>query len=370
MHSFDKNPVEIASKLVSKGIKEFEALRYMRSVELFIRAYNVGDLPDEVAATCAFNVATTLMDVSEYTRALQWCDRSLSHRFDHNVAYTRSLILMHLQNREAGLKSYHHRYLKTATDAVSFPKLPLEFYDSKIECGEVFVDKRVLVLNEQGFGDEIMFLRTMEHLNRLVKSAHVQVYPELYELIKTTQSHKFNNITFFCERSLSLEFVNSFDCWTSTGCLWAQFTLNNVPMQPLHFEPIVAEKSDKFRIGFILSPNKKSKNSIARSIDEKYIKQLTKLPNVEVVNLQYGTTYNWCNSANIESFYDTYKEMSAVDLIICCDTGAAHLAVGMSKPFFLVYNGYIDWRWADSTYYPDAKKVKAAQLLNRVKELL
>ena len=357
------------SSLVSKGIREYNSGAYMRAIDLFKKAYRPKDITPEAAASVAFNVATTCMDVYDYSAALQWCNRSLEHADDWNVAYTRSLVQLHLHNRQNGLAEYYTRYKKTAADAVSFPNLPIKFHDDDIGNGEVFSDKRVLILNEQGFGDEIMFLRVCTRLNEVVKHAHVQVYPELFDLVQNTLAFKYPNITFFCDRSLSLEFVNSFDCWSALGSVWAQFTLHCDNLNPVQFDRSDSVH-DGIRIGFICSPNKKSKNACARSVDEKIFKNMSRMKefkDVAFINLQYGTEYTWCENVKIESFYDTYKEMSKVDLVICCDTGAAHLAACMNVNFMLVYTGgYIDWRWNDKTYYPNVEVVAQNKLTDKV----
>ena len=357
------------SALVSKGIRAYNDDKYVNAINLFKRAYLPEQIPDAAAASVAFNVATTYMDIDDYQAALTWCNKSLEHSHDYNVAYTRALCYLHLNNVASGLNEYYSRYHKTAADAVSFPKLPLQFLENEIGDGEILRNKKVLILNEQGFGDELMFLRVCERINEVVDHAHIQVYPELYELVLNTIAKKYSNITFFTERILTIEFIKQFDCWTALGSVWAQFVLNGIGKKPISFGKADTIRKNNVRIGFIGSPNKKSKNSKMRTIDINIFKKLAKSPefsNIEFVNLQYGTNYDWCSNAQIESFYDTYVEMSNVDLVICCDTGAAHLAAAMDINFALVYNGYLDWRWKFPNHY-DVQIIQQSKLLEFMK---
>ena len=84
-------------------------------------------------------------------------------------------------------------------------------------------DKKVLVLNEQGYGDEILFSRVIEPLSKICEKSTYQVYDVMIELFESIYKH--DNINFFTDRQLSLEFVNSFDTWISVGDLFSSYIL-------------------------------------------------------------------------------------------------------------------------------------------------
>lgn len=347
----------------NRAMKEFSAGKHLAAANSFQKAYSLMSYDDPATrAQLAFNVASTLMELNEYTAALKWCDISLSHKHDDGVAYSKCLCNMHLGRFEAGLQDYKYRYLKDAADAVRFPKLPIPFVDDEIDGeGEIFRGKRVLVLNEQGFGDEILFLRAMDNLSKQCAAAKVQVYPELLRLVRSTIADRYTNITFFAERSLSVEDVKTFDLYTATGSLWAAFQRFET-LPPINFgRAKVVRQSDKVSIGFITSPNKASKNAQSRAVAEKVFKRLGN-ENRQLYNLQYRTNFAWADntlSHEIDDFYDLYEAMSAMDVVVTCDTGAAHLAHSMDIPAILVYTNYLDWRWEYRTFYPNAKIIQA-----------
>lgn len=362
---FDQQTMNRVVAINDKAMKEFAAGKHLAAANSFQKAYTLMTYDDpHTRAQLAFNVASTLMELDEYVSALKWCDISLGHKFDHGVAYSKCLCNMHLGRFDAGLKEYKHRYLKTAQDAVRFPKPPIPFLDDEIDtAGEIFVDKRVLVLNEQGFGDEILFLRAIDRLSKQCISAKVQVYPELLRLVNATIADRYPNVSFFADRSLSLEDVSNFDAYTSTGSLWAAFQRGgNLPA--VNFgRAIVPRITDKVSIGFIASPNKASKNAQSRAVAEGVFKGLAS-DNRQLFNLQYRTNFAWADntlSDKIDDFYDLYTAMSAMDIIITCDTGAAHLAHSMDIPAILVYTNYLDWRWEHKTFYPNAITIRASE---------
>ena len=155
--------------------------------------------------------------------------------------------------------------------------------------------------------------------------------------------------------------MKTFDLYTATGSLWAAFQRFDT-LPPINFgRAKVVRQSDKVSIGFITSPNKASKNAQSRAVAEKVFKRLGN-ENRQLYNLQYRTNFAWADntlSHEIDDFYDLYEAMSAMDVVVTCDTGAAHLAHSMDIPAILVYTNYLDWRWEYRTFYPNAKIIQA-----------
>jgi hypothetical protein len=58
----------------------------------------------------------------------------------------------------------------------------------------------------------------------------------------------------------------------------------------------------------------------------------------------------------LEDFCDTAAAMTALDLVISCDSAPAHLAGALGKPVWVALPHVADWRWllsrADSPWYP------------------
>ena len=63
--------------------------------------------------------------------------------------------------------------------------------------------------------------------------------------------------------------------------------------------------------------------------------------------------------ATLQDFSDTAALLDLMDVVICVDTGVAHLAAAMGKPVWLLLHYNPDWRWmlerADSPWYPSVR---------------
>ena len=55
-------------------------------------------------------------------------------------------------------------------------------------------------------------------------------------------------------------------------------------------------------------------------------------------------------------FADTAAVLEGLDLLVTCDTAAAHLAGALGRPVWVAVSSVADWRWledrADSPWYP------------------
>jgi ADP-heptose:LPS heptosyltransferase len=64
-------------------------------------------------------------------------------------------------------------------------------------------------------------------------------------------------------------------------------------------------------------------------------------------------------AADLTDFAATAAAMAALDLIVCVDTAAAHLAGALARPVWLLNRAGGDWRWLDrgerTPWYPTAR---------------
>jgi hypothetical protein len=72
---------------------------------------------------------------------------------------------------------------------------------------------------------------------------------------------------------------------------------------------------------------------------------------MQVITL--GETYDAGDMA------DTAAVIAGLDLLVCCDTGVAHLAGAVGAPTWLALSAVSDWRWlverTDSPWYPSLR---------------
>jgi tetratricopeptide (TPR) repeat protein len=123
------------------------------------------------------------------------------------------------------------------------------------------------------------------------------------------------------------------------------------------------------RVGIVWSGNLTSEVEIGRSIPLKRLAPLAKVAGVQLISLQKGDGLDHLDDpelgfevTRLDEVYDkgdfaeTAAVMANLDLVISCDTAAAHLAGAIGKPVWIAVNRISDWRWMeereDTPWYP------------------
>lgn len=240
------------------------------------------------------------------------------------------LSLMHLRKAEEA-----KRYWKFRCEGIrkSYPDLPIK----RLKFGEEA--DAILVLNEQGFGDEILFSRQIEFLSKKYKNVSYQVYEETLEFFK--KYFKFQNVTFFTERSISYEFVMKHDRFLLSGDFFFDLSDQSYLIE-------VQQESRKWDIGLCWSANSKSKNTKERSIDPNLIRD--KINDKKIISLQYDQKLDFADYVEINNLLDTSELILRCDEIWTIDTVVAHLALTLGKKVKLLKKDYLDWRWKNDLY--------------------
>ena len=313
----------------------------------------------ETIAMLHANKGYTLLAISAYDHAL--VQFSLANRYSHNDENDWSLFLCHanLRNMKKAKQFHHTRYgdTRSAPTKVRFPKLPIPLVKKVSDIK----DKKLLILNEQGLGDEILFFSGIRKLASMCSSIHLQVYSETYSLF---ESQLPDNVTLFADRSFYIDFVNKFDCYSTTGDMFF-YSLEDENCYGYN-EPLVLPQSYEASNGrgFCWQANVNSPNANKRSIDPSYLETHYKIYGLNQ-SLQYNIKCpEWMKPLPaVESLYDTACVMASLESIVTVDTSIAHLAGALHIPTILLINNHFDWRWKQqkhngySKFYPTVKVV-------------
>ncbi|HLH12529.1 MAG TPA: tetratricopeptide repeat-containing glycosyltransferase family protein [Methylovirgula sp.] len=329
------------------------------ALALFDRALAVS--PDHVAAFVGRGVA--LKEMGEFDAAAASFDAALAR--DPNSAHAKNNkgALQLLRGDFAnGWEGYEYRWITGLT-----PKAKLEFpipeWRGTLESGE-----KVIVYDEQGFGDTIQFCRYLP----LIAKAGV-------------------DLTFFCRssllrlmRGLDIRCVNDLGPDEKFDSQIALVSLPRVlktrldcvpsPVPYLSPEPELVEtwarrlKGGEFKIGLCWHGNPDLRADPGRSIPLALFKPLAR-DGVRLVSLQRRDGLDELKSVPFEietlgedfdagpdAFVDTAAVMQNLDLIVSCDTSVAHVAGALGRPVFVLLKQVPDWRWLlereDSPWYP------------------
>ena len=294
-----------------------------------------------------FNIGLCYHSLRDFKNALKYYELYEKEINVENI-YEKCLIYLLSGDYKNGLNIYHTRYNRKSKDGVSFPNLPLPWINDLNDLK----DKNILVLNEQGFGDEFLFSKSFIETTKECSSVKIQVYPETIELFKSL----YPEVDFFSDRTLSMEFVSKFDGYTSTGELFSLFNRNKINSYE-YKESVV----DTGRIGIFFSANPNSKNYKERSIDPKLFKKLS--DKYRLVNLQKGYDLDFCENPVLNDFLDTKKVIDNLDFVITIDSSVANLCGILGKECYLVNKNYLDWRYINK-FYDSIDIIKPSEIMD------
>ena len=265
---------------------------------------------------------------------------------------------------EQGWEGYESRWISGLTPKAKL-QFPIQEWSGKYRAGE-----KLIVFDEQGFGDAFQFCRYLPLIARAG-----------------------TNVTFFCRSSLLrlMRGLGSVCCLDDLGpheAFDSQIALLSLPralatrldsipadIPYLSPEPELVAKwaerlsSDKqFKIGLCWHGSPNARADPARSMPLACFAGLARAgcpPRQPAAtrrpqrtrerafrNRNFGDDFD----SGPDAFIDTAAVMQSLDLIVSCDTSVAHLAGALGRPVFVMLKKIPDWRWLldrdDSPWYP------------------
>ena len=206
--------------------------------------------------------------------------------------------------------------------------------------GEDLTGKRLLVVKEQGLGDQIMLARFVPELERRGAQVAYLCDPSLERLLRA------NGID---ARGLPAgSSYPSADYWVLAYSvpLRLGLTLETVTGQPyLAAQPWAAAGG----VGVKVRGSPTHRNDRNRSLSPAAARQLEALGS----DLDPAAT-------GAADFQETAQIIAGLDLVVTVDTSVAHLAGAMGKPVWILLSAVeTDWRWlrdrSDSPWYASAR---------------
>lgn len=233
--------------------------------------------------------------------------------------------------------------------------------------GEVLAGDSILVLGEQGIGDQFHFVRYVLRLQALGAS----------------------RVVLACHRStVALFAASGFDAValddTPPPTTWA-VPLLSLPHRLRVGADVAAETvpylrvphtlaspspspASRKRLGLVWKGNPEFAATVLRDLDDGLLSSLTAIPDVDWVSLQYGQDIPpECTSAiapmpPVRDWAETAGLLAQLDGVVTVDTSVAHLAGAMGLPAWVLVPHAPDWRWGlvDETtpWYPSVQLVR------------
>ena len=197
--------------------------------------------------------------------------------------------------------------------------------------------RSLLILQEQGLGDQIMFARYAAHFRDQGIAAAILCHPLLARL--------FDRLgpgvqVIPGQGRVQLPTV---DAWALGPSLPG---LSGV----MPSQPYLRANSGGSGVGVLSQGNPGHVNDAARSLPPQAAADLAAIPGA--IDLAQAAT-------GAQDLEDTARVIERLDTIVCVDTAVAHLAGAMGKRCFLLLPFVPDWRWmrdrSDSPWYPSMR---------------
>jgi len=343
----------LANALKDIGFLDEAIVNYEKSIEF---------QPEKAELYSNYSVA--LKDKFELDRSLKAIDRALELKPDfHDAHWNKALVQLAAKNYSEGWKNYEWRWQATNFDSIylntSKPK-----WDGKKE--------KVLIWQEQGIGDQIMFSTMFEEFAELCEIPIFQVDGRLLPIFRRT----FPQFYFIPGDKKLAE--NEYDSHLPMASICQYLRKNELDFANANPTRLRANMSSSqnirqaFRIGdkTLVGISWRSMNKatgLMRSLSLTEFLTPFAGRDVEIVNLQYGD----CKSEIDEAYHETGIAVKSVneidtftnidhlasliqacDRVITIDNSTVHLAASMGKPTDLLLPFITDWRWCGGEKIP------------------
>lgn len=237
--------------------------------------------------------------------------------------------------------------------------------------------KKILLLCEQGFGDNIHFIRYAPLIAQQGAQITLACYEELYRLFSTIPGIEKvvtsgTSVEYdYCAPTMSLPYLMG---------TTAETIPTNIPyLSPPKTSAITLESHPEtyLKIGIVWAGNPGNTNDHNRSCSLLNFLPILDIPGIAFYSLQKGAKSQDLSALNltdkiqdmgekITDFADTAAVINQLDLVICVDTSVAHLAGAMGKPVWVLLSKVADWRWMlegeNNPWYPTLRLFRQTKL--------
>ncbi|MEF3192080.1 MAG: tetratricopeptide repeat protein [Campylobacterales bacterium] len=346
--------------VVSQKIRSFDRAEqaYRKAIEL---------KPDYVDALK--NFAIMLKDLGRYDEAEVLYRRALAiDPHNPDLHWSLSLFLLLLGRYEEGWEHYEARYERLANRCAYAPSIPIPQWK-----GEPLEGKSILIWPEQGFGDQIQFVRYAALLKERGAKVTVGCVTALVPFIQTglgvdgvidlSREKTFERHDYWSfPLSLPLYFKTTLQTIPQT--IPYLFTL---PERVARWRPRLPERG--LRVGLVWKGSVTHSNDSYRSLPSlAALAPLWEVEGISFISLQKGAGEEEAQhppanqplihvGSDLEDFADTAAIVEQLDLLISVDTSIVHVAGALGRPAWVLlplFGG--DWRWLnqgdESPWYP------------------
>ncbi|WNJ99134.1 tetratricopeptide repeat protein [Thalassospiraceae bacterium LMO-JJ14] len=311
------------------------------------------------------NKSSLLAACGRHADAIVWADKAIAADPGYTEArLKRAGLLIQTGELEAGFREYEARF-----QIPNWHRLPA-MMPMPAWRGEDIAGKSLLLWNEQGFGDALMYARYIPILLAMGVRVSVMVESALKELFKVS----FNDVAVFDLKAPP----GKADLHASLMSLphLMRTTMQTIPADVPYLAPaaedvriwhddVIALCKGKPAVGLIWAGNPGQSHDYTRSMASDRVQSLLAREDICLFNLLIGPRGDEIRDARLidvrdrlDDFAATAALMQTLDLVISVDSAPAHLAGALAKPLWMALSYDPDIRYflgTDETpWYPSA----------------
>lgn len=297
------------------------------------------------------NIGAVYKEMKNYTQAEGYYRKALTLKPHHiNANFDLSLIELSRGDYLNGWKRYEYRLGMAELISKLHP------YRTPMWRGEALKEKTILLQNEQGYGDNLMFVRYVPKWLALGAKVVIRTRPELVSLFQTIPGVA----AVYSEEEEIVEHDYHFPLLSAP--YYFQTTLESIPKEFPYLYPkkdlvkIKKESKKTLTIGLVWSSSRTNKDFKNKYIGLERFQKLFSLKNSQWYSLQVGDDADQIKalalqdkiidlSDQLDDFSKTASLIESLDLIITSDTSVAHLCGAMDKEAWVLVPKPADWRW-------------------------
>jgi len=327
---------------------------YKKSLDFYFKALKISPNNNEIL----FNIGCTYYYLNEYKQAEKYYNQSYKINPNNNLLKKNISILYLTLNKFKKAWTFFDGRLEID----EFKSKNNFFHNIKNilwNGEEINKNDKILVVKEQGIGDEILYGSMYKDLLETFPSSCIEVEPRLLSIFQ--RSLNSNNFFSFGTFSKNKEKLKQFDVAIFAGSLGRLFRNNtkDFPKKKYLFPDKqrldkISKKIKTFENKIKIGISWKSKNESVgedKSLYLKTLKPILELKNCIFINLQYGDTKNeiedFFNETNIKIInieeVDLFNDFEGIacllnelDLFISVSNSTVHLAGALDVKTWLI----------------------------------
>ena len=339
------------------GLSYFGMNLYENALEEYKKAINLNPKYEEAI----FGLGNSYDKIGKPDEAIKELSKVITMNPNHARAFINlAFIQLALGNFMDGWKNYGWRFKEEINRESVLANLNIPLWDQSKKI------QNILVIAEQGVGDQILFYSLLNELLDFNLSVTVMIEYKLLSLFQRSMP-KIQ----FIERGIKIDEAE-FDAYIPMCDLGKMFRKELSDFEKVRSHYLTADYKKIKKIKFKMSKNKlkcgiswKSNNAImgkGKSFELEFLEPLLKNQNIQFINLQYGDVNH--DLSHIKNKYqtdildtsdiDNYEDMEGLaalidscDIIVTSSNSNAHLAGALGKETYLILpkaNSLI-WYW-------------------------